>query len=44
MKDLTFALKEANLIRKEDITMCSKIGDNGLQIIKKILKKISSRE
>ena len=30
------AIEEANLIAKEDIWMCSKIGDNGLEIIKGI--------
>ena len=38
------ALKEANLIREEDIKMCSKIGDNGLKIIKKILEEKYSQD
>ena len=33
------AIQEAKLIEAEDIHMCSKIGDNGLQIIKEIYKR-----
>ena len=33
------AIREAQAIEKEDIKMCSKIGDNGLKVIKSILKQ-----
>ena len=35
----SFAIKEAKAIELEDIEMCSKIGDNGLKVIKDIFKK-----
>tara|TARA_A100001234_G_scaffold176720_1_gene158488 strand:- start:641 stop:1747 length:1107 start_codon:yes stop_codon:yes gene_type:complete len=33
------AIKEAKLIETEDILMCSKIGDNGLKVIKEIYQR-----
>ncbi len=38
-KRFSFAIQEAKTIELEDIEMCSKIGDNGLKIIKDIFKK-----
>tara|TARA_B100000965_G_scaffold382901_1_gene381627 strand:+ start:1662 stop:2753 length:1092 start_codon:yes stop_codon:yes gene_type:complete len=38
------ALSEAMRIQAEDINMCSKIGDHGLEIIKKISQKHTNKE
>ena len=38
------ALKEAQLIEKEDIAMCSNIGENGLEILRNIYKEKLKRE
>ena len=38
------ALKEAQLIEKEDIAMCSDIGENGLEILRKIYKEKLKRK
>ena len=40
----TTALKEAQLIEKEDIEMCSEIGDNGLKVLRNIYKEKLKKE